>query len=367
MDYTIDRKLLEKYLIGFREVLTANGDSFSLTAANSVYKDQEFYKYRIAETVEQLLKRSEWKEEDIGTKKIFQNVKEAMDASGNLVYVTNRLHFYDDCEANLEQSERALFKLFRSGDDEAAFGMLTEAFGKVYDVIGYLYFIHDSKRYLPIASSNFDERFEKIGIDYRMSHRCSWENYRGFIRIIRDIRDEMQDYYDIDGITLLDAHSFIWMFWKIDEYYETVAAEPYITTVHASDSEAIVHVRNGQSQYRKNLLSYWGNSCSVTGCTNVRLLKASHIKPWSDSDNIEKGDVYNGLLLTPNLDAAFDRGFISFSDDGRIMISGQLSDDDCLKLGINDEMKLCKITDQHRKYLEFHRKHVFRLTASEEE
>ena len=51
------------------------------------------------------------------------------------------------------------------------------------------------------------------------------------------------------------------------------------------------------------------------------LLVASHIKPWSISDANEKLDIHNGLLMCPNHDKLFDRGYISFDDTGRILIS----------------------------------------------
>lgn len=367
MEYTINKTLLEKYLVGFQNVLTAEGDPFSLTAANTVYASEEMYKYQIAETAENLLCRAEWKKEDIGTGTIFSHVKKVMDASGNLVYVTNRLRFYDKCEANMHQAEDALYRLYRGGNDEEAFTVLTKAFGKVYDVIAYLYFIHDSKRYLPIAADNFDQRFAMIGVDYRTSHRCSWENYKGFIHIIRDIRDEMQEYYDIDGVNLLDAHSFVWMFWKINKYFETVSEEPYFDQVQGSDTTVVTTARIGQSQYRKHLLQYWDNKCSVTGCSEVELLTASHIKPWRDSTPEEKGDVYNGLLLTPNLDAAFDSGYISFDDEGSILISDKLSDENCKKLGISRDMRLRTITDVHRQYLAYHRDTIYIDRVNQEE
>jgi hypothetical protein len=81
--------------------------------------------------------------------------------------------------------------------------------------------------------------------------------------------------------------------------------------------ETIVQSRIGQGQFRLSLIAYW-QGCSVTGCSQVEILKASHIKPWRDCTNDERLNVYNGLLLLPNLDACFDIGFVSFSDEGKI-------------------------------------------------
>ena len=71
MEQTINRTLLEKYLYGFRAVLTQEGDPFSLTAANRVYANEEMYKYKILETAESLLCRSDWSASDIWNKKDF--------------------------------------------------------------------------------------------------------------------------------------------------------------------------------------------------------------------------------------------------------------------------------------------------------
>ncbi len=125
-----------------------------------------------------------------------------------------------------------------------------------------------------------------------------------------------------------------------------------------TERDALVKNRIGQGYFRNLLLSYW-KSCAVTGMAFEPMLRASHIKPWRLSNNNERLDIYNGLLLTPNLDQAFDTGFISFANDGRILISKRLSNIDQQELGISDSMKLREIADRHRKYLAFHQAHVF--------
>lgn len=86
-------------------------------------------------------------------------------------------------------------------------------------------------------------------------------------------------------------------------------------------------------------------------------MRASHIYPWRKSTNEERLDKFNGLLLTPNLDHAFDQGLISFDDDGLILIKDKiLNPVVLLALNINKEMRLRKISVQHHQYLEKHRK-----------
>ncbi|MBN1267665.1 MAG: HNH endonuclease, partial [Anaerolineales bacterium] len=91
-----------------------------------------------------------------------------------------------------------------------------------------------------------------------------------------------------------------------------------------TEKTAVIQSRVGQGRFRRYLIDYWGG-CAVTGANKIDLLKASHIKPWKVSSNKERLDVYNGLLLTPNLDSVFDQGFISFTQLGSILISEELT------------------------------------------
>lgn len=122
-----------------------------------------------------------------------------------------------------------------------------------------------------------------------------------------------------------------------------------------TDKLTLIKSRIGQGEFRKNLLSYW-KDCAVTGYKTASILIASHIKPWRDSNNNERLDRFNGLLLTPNLDKAFDTGFVTFDEKGGILISDILESPNVL--GIDDNMKI-KLEHSHHKYLEYHREMVF--------
>jgi hypothetical protein len=113
--------------------------------------------------------------------------------------------------------------------------------------------------------------------------------------------------------------------------------------------------RLGQGKFRQKLINNW-NGCSITGCKIIDILVASHIKPWKISNDKERLDVYNGLLLLPNLDKLFDRGYISFQNNGQILISDMI--ENCEELGINQEMKI-KLEKNHKPYLQYHRENIF--------
>ena len=83
--------------------------------------------------------------------------------------------------------------------------------------------------------------------------------------------------------------------------------------------------RVGQDIFRRGLLEYWDGRCAITGLAVPELLRASHIKPWAACDtDAERLDIFNGLLLAPHLDAAFDAGFITIAKDGAVLVSNTL-------------------------------------------
>ena len=159
--------------------------------------------------------------------------------------------------------------------------------------------------------------------------------------IIRPIILENSDSYFI--VHVLD----------VPDSYSEISDESVITS-----SIAEVITRVGQERFRKDLIDYW-KGCSLTGCDMVSILRASHIKPWKDSNNIERLDVYNGLLLLPTLDALFDEGFISFSDTGTILISSEIENRQT-EFDLSKDNKLRQLEEKHKAYLEYHRENIFK-------
>lgn len=119
-----------------------------------------------------------------------------------------------------------------------------------------------------------------------------------------------------------------------------------------------VKTRRGHNEFKNNLLAV-ETCCKICGLSNINLLVASHIKPWNKSNDEEKLDYNNGFLLCPNHDSLFDKGFISFSDNGSILISSILSKKDLILLNINENTKI-KLNDKNKFYLKYHRENVFK-------
>lgn len=121
---------------------------------------------------------------------------------------------------------------------------------------------------------------------------------------------------------------------------------------------AVVKVRINQDKFRDNLIKKFNGKCCLCGVDCKSMLIASHIKPWSKSDEHEKLDIENGLLLCPNHDKLFDSGLISFSADGDIMISKSLSTNNRVFLNVRTDMKIV-LSENNADYMKYHRDNVF--------
>ena len=154
----------------------------------------------------------------------------------------------------------------------------------------------------------------------------------------------------------------------VTTFEQRVQAElAQMPTSAAQNTEVLRMVRQrvGQQAYRQAMLDYWGGACAVTGLALAQALRASHAKPWAEcATDAERLDVFNGFLLSANLDTLFDSFLISFSDEGSLLVSEQIApcDRERLGLGAPAAMRLRWVARQHHPYLGFHRERFTRLS-----
>ncbi len=120
----------------------------------------------------------------------------------------------------------------------------------------------------------------------------------------------------------------------------------------------LLKARNGQGSYRANLESN-ETSCRVTGVLDRRHLLATHIKPWSECDDAQMLDGANGLLMSPHVAHLFERGYVSFSDDGELLVSQELNPVVLAKWHIELPLHVGEFRPEQCYYLEYHRQQVF--------
>ncbi|MCL2141693.1 MAG: HNH endonuclease [Methanimicrococcus sp.] len=135
---------------------------------------------------------------------------------------------------------------------------------------------------------------------------------------------------------------------------------------HGYDKQSLQKIRVGQSFFRRTLFSAYGGKCCITGLPIPELLRASHIKPWSKSNDInEKTNPHNGLLLNVLHDIAFDRGYITIGLDNKVIVSDKLSDytdeftENALKKYSGGKISLPNKFKPDEQFIEYHNEMIF--------
>lgn len=177
-----------------------------------------------------------------------------------------------------------------------------------------------------------------------------------------------------DHVSLLNGGNNSLTYYVVTELLDDAVERAVEADLALEDTvrRSVVLARRGQGRFRLNVEAL-EPACRVTGVTDPSLLIASHIKPWRLCSNAnERLDGMNGLMLTPDVDLLFDRGFISFEDDGGVRVSSRVKVDDLGRLGLNHIAwnstgfaeasaiwNAVEFRPKQREYLGFHRSEVF--------
>lgn len=122
-----------------------------------------------------------------------------------------------------------------------------------------------------------------------------------------------------------------------------------------TERKGLVTSRVGQGAYRKRIIHRWEYKCAVTGFGELDVLVASHIVPWKDATDNERLDVHNGILLSPTYDALFDRHYITFENNGKIVLTEAIEVQAFQKIGVTGKETIRTLSDYNHAYLEKHR------------
>ncbi len=163
----------------------------------------------------------------------------------------------------------------------------------------------------------------------------------------------------LPAVTIADSDEGSTVLARIDASLEAVIGAD--TSLDATVKQQVVLARQGQGTFRMRIFDF-ESRCRLTGVANPRLLVASHVKPWRVCETAnERLDGANGLLLTPHVDRLFDRGFLSFGDQGSVLLSSRLDPVDLDRLGLRAACagNCGTFAPAQRPYLAYHRAEVF--------
>lgn len=127
------------------------------------------------------------------------------------------------------------------------------------------------------------------------------------------------------------------------------------TAPNETERKGLITSRVGQGAYRKRIIHRWEYKCAVSNFDKLEVLIASHIVPWSESNDLERLDVHNGVLLSPVYDALFDRHLISFENSGKIILNEGIEAQAFSKINVTGLEKIQTLSSENYPYLERHR------------
>ncbi len=313
----INLERFRKYLDGFKMYVEMMSETALLDLqANKFFMSQEGYKHSIYNKAQSILDYKNWSTADIGTGSISSKVNLAINASENLVFKQQRIHFKNKINDNPKLAEQVLYNIYCSNKDSESFDEAVSFFGGKYDLIAYLFFIKDDQKYLPISSSNFDKRFALLNIPLKTSRNCSSSNYFAFINCIEQLRKLMEAHYGFN-ISLLDSHSVIWQLTLADEFVSQME-EKNADALLSNEVNDLIHQKgfqtsgysgkpkkqatpihtNGHKVYPRNrfvalnALYIANNTCEIESShksfirknSDVKYMEPHHLVPMAHSD-----------------------------------------------------------------------------------
>ena len=133
-------------------------------------------------------------------------------------------------------------------------------------------------------------------------------------------------------------------------------------TLEETQRLAMVSARLGQGTFKKRVYSF-EKVCRVTGVSEPRLLIASHIKPWRLANPNERLDGNNGLMLSPHVDKLLDRGLMTFTSKGKVLVDPNLDESILLAWNIDTEKNVGTFNKEQQRFLGYHQDMVFQNRA----
>lgn len=206
----VTEKIFETAFLGFNNIGEKNVDrNVKDFKKHPLILKHEIYKYNILEEAKNELLLKTWKETELGSGRILNCVKNAINIKINNLIDWRKQDDFKKLEPNFK-NEKLLYDFFKSkSNDEISFSRFYDI-GFSYQLIAYLFFLKNHQKYLPISQEQFDKIFESLELDFKTNHNCSWENYLQFNEIIKQFKKHLSQRFQ--NVSLLDSHSFLWIY-----------------------------------------------------------------------------------------------------------------------------------------------------------
>ena len=285
-------------------------------------------------------------------------------------------------EAKLYMGSKDAMRHFYAGDISSE-GFVVKCFVLKKDLLFLLKtikheYLHPSIRYRGMGDKKnmnhlWKKRYKSVGelpdlIYFDIKDQNQIKGLRGYVNsigkkdgydLIRTIALPFVSYISVMKVQNIDSEE-ISFYWRPFADFTQMASMQYAAQNYGKGKQSTnSRQRKKQVKYREELYNEFRH-CPFTHIDDFKLLIASHIKPYAVSTKKEQDDPNNGIILSPLYDKLFDKGFISFNEEGNILISDWLSPQNRERISFNYSPEDLYLNDQRKKYLEFHRENVFK-------
>lgn len=291
--------------------------------------NEEGYKYEVWSKAHAIIEAVPWETPNLIGSGIIKHA--ALDAlrvtdpwgeSQNLVD-WNDIILFDDIKKT-KALEKALYELYRTDHDELSFNSLMTVIGNKFALISFLFFIKDKDRYAVVRPDNFAWRFKKLGVKEACTFPCSWKNYSTFLVVLSEVKDFLDE--RLADVTLLDAHSFVWMLHMIEkenvadmpETPEVPDNESYVPTCGTEGKVILYYTKKFERdpKLRAQAVRIHGCTCAVCGFSfeekygplGKNYIEVHHCKPlFSTEGEVEVNPATDMVCLCSNCHSMIHR------------------------------------------------------------
>ena len=283
-----------------------DGDPLTLSFMAGEMGRRERYKYSVAKQGHESMFAVPWAEPGIAdSNKVFEAAVKSLrviptgwDNQQNLVDWRDVDSVWD--MKATKPFTRALYKLYATDDDKDAFEALTKAVGGRFAFISYFFFLKNPERYAVMRPQWFAKQLLRLGAPTTCTDRCTWENYQLYMAILREVREFLQDRLS-EPVTLIDAHSFVFSLYLVDEYKKDSRADGDEEREENNDLESCVILAGTEGkkvayyttkyerkrQYRNAAIRIHGCKCAACGFDFAEsygdigkgFIEVHHVKP----------------------------------------------------------------------------------------
>lgn len=311
----VDKEVFEHRYKQLMEVTIRKSDfkqigTTEISFNTGLWDAEEGYKRDIWEKARRILDLDSWDKHRNDPQYIIKKVTDTMvvvDSEGsrqNLVSISNIIKVLDVLHVNPQKTAEIFYEIYKTDSDEQSFNKLANLINvkSIYDpfsIAAYLFFLKDKEKYVPVRKDANQDRLRKMGLKFECMKKCSWDNYMEFMDIIGQLQELLQENLGSE-VTLLDAQSFLWMLWMVDENtseYDSLVEEGNETCVTTGYKEGRIteyYVKKYErdSRNRAAAIRIHGYKCMACGFDfsekygelGANYIEVHHVVPLSTRD-----------------------------------------------------------------------------------